>query len=562
MRFTGFLAEKEGFEPPVPYDTTVFKTAALDRSAISPRAKLAFFLIRGSFFKINFPNFKVLLKISLLVKFNHRYILFFLLLFAVNLSYSVDVFYKLASFYIPKQGPFVETYMTVSGKSVKYKKVTDGYQCAVNVSLLILDGKGKIVKGNKYNLNGPVFTDTTAIPAFIDNQRYSLASGAYTIELTVTDNHSTQAPFKLIQVIKLNYKDFPIQASSIQVLESYKKSTAPSAITKSGLDLIPYTIDYYPESQNKLLFYFESYNTDTVLGYNKPIIYKYFIENNDNLKSVGEFSAFKKTVTAPVNPLLGQFDITKLPTGNYNLVVEIRDEKNIIQLQEKYFFQRRNKNLESPNDIAYKVPNALEKYFHQVKSADTLKIFVECLWPISDMIERERQINQALKKDTAMMRNYLISYWTNRAADTVSPMKIWMEYLKSVNEVAVLFKCGKQKGYYTDRGRVYLQYGKPNQRSVQNNESSTFPYEIWQYYRIVDKTNGQFFTNRKFVFVNKNIADDCYMLEHSDMRGEVNNERWRFEVMKRSSDGKQNSDNLNPNGSSNNQFDDIYNSPR
>ena len=31
-----FCAEKEGFEPPVPYDTTVFKTAALDRSAISP----------------------------------------------------------------------------------------------------------------------------------------------------------------------------------------------------------------------------------------------------------------------------------------------------------------------------------------------------------------------------------------------------------------------------------------------------------------------------------------------------------------------------------------------
>jgi hypothetical protein len=33
-------AEKEGFEPPVPCGTTVFKTAALDRSAISPGAKV------------------------------------------------------------------------------------------------------------------------------------------------------------------------------------------------------------------------------------------------------------------------------------------------------------------------------------------------------------------------------------------------------------------------------------------------------------------------------------------------------------------------------------------
>ena len=30
------MAEREGFEPPVSYPTTVFKTAALSHSAISP----------------------------------------------------------------------------------------------------------------------------------------------------------------------------------------------------------------------------------------------------------------------------------------------------------------------------------------------------------------------------------------------------------------------------------------------------------------------------------------------------------------------------------------------
>jgi len=203
----------------------------------------------------------------------------------------------------------------------------------------------------------------------------------------------------------------------------------------------------------------------------------------------------------------------------------------------------------------------VEQYFNRIRSADTLKIFVECLWPISDMKERDRQINQALKKDTTFMRNYLAEYWNKRAGDSVSPMKIWMEYLKNVNEAEVMFKCGKQKGYYSDRGRVYLQYGKPNQRTVMTNEANTFPYEIWQYYRINDKSNGQFFTNRKFVFVNKNIADECHRLEHSDMRGEVNNERWRYEVMKRQMDGIQNDQN-NPNGSSNNQFDDFFLNPR
>ena len=31
-----FLAEREGFEPPVPLSTSVFKTGAIDHSATSP----------------------------------------------------------------------------------------------------------------------------------------------------------------------------------------------------------------------------------------------------------------------------------------------------------------------------------------------------------------------------------------------------------------------------------------------------------------------------------------------------------------------------------------------
>ena len=38
------LAEREGFEPPVPLGTAVFKTAVIDRSTISPMMMLAWFL--------------------------------------------------------------------------------------------------------------------------------------------------------------------------------------------------------------------------------------------------------------------------------------------------------------------------------------------------------------------------------------------------------------------------------------------------------------------------------------------------------------------------------------
>ena len=52
------LAEREGFEPPEPRSSTVFKTAAIDHSATSPKDKsIAFFLNHQIFFKLFFKNF-------------------------------------------------------------------------------------------------------------------------------------------------------------------------------------------------------------------------------------------------------------------------------------------------------------------------------------------------------------------------------------------------------------------------------------------------------------------------------------------------------------------------
>ena len=44
------MAEREGFEPPEPFGSTVFKTAAFDHSATSPHLKSL------GFFKLTRPN--------------------------------------------------------------------------------------------------------------------------------------------------------------------------------------------------------------------------------------------------------------------------------------------------------------------------------------------------------------------------------------------------------------------------------------------------------------------------------------------------------------------------
>ncbi len=490
------------------------------------------------------------------------FIIAFLLLLNGSFYTQITAYFDYGAFNTPNNTPFLETYITINGHSLMAKKTDGKLQNSVNVLFTVYKDT-VIIKANKYNLKGPFFNDSLSIPSFIDSQRYPLPNGTYTVVIELTDNFNLKQKSLITkEVIKLAFNSNLLQSSSIQVLESYKKATTLTKITKSGYDLIPYTINYFPESQNELPFYFEAYNSDTVLGKNKGFIFSYYIETTNNLKKLDNYTGFKKQMTAKVNPLLTKIDISKLGSGNYNLVIEVRDEKNLLQLQKKYFFQRLNKAVDIVALYGFDEKKTIADYFGACNNVDTLKMFVECLWPIANALDKDRIINQATKKDPELMKKYVIDFWQRYAADTANPLKLWANYYKDVQQVMVLFKCGKQPGYYTERGRVYLQYGAPNQRSQQFAESNTFPYEIWQYYRLNDRTNNQFFTNRKFVFVSKMLGDDCYNLIHSNMRGEIYNERWQFEITRRNNNGLANPDNTTPVGSENNQFNEIYNNPR
>lgn len=474
-----------------------------------------------------------------------------------GLRANVTAYFNYGVFNIPNASPFMETYLTIIGPSIKYKAVQGGFQGSVNVKVNITKA-GVSVASNNYNLMSPYNTDSIKVSSFIDNQRYSLSNGTYVIEVTLTDNNDPEKkPSTLKDNFVINYSPATISCSSIQLLESYSKSTQQSSITKCGFDLIPYNVNYYPENQSKLLFYFETYNADTLLGKNQPFVYSYYIERKEDVVKPEGYSGFKKQTAAKVNPILAQIDISKLESGNYYLVIELRDKNNILQQEKRLYFQRKNTNV---LPTVSKENRSVYEFFGNYSNADTLKMFVECLWPISSSIEREWAINQAVKKDPELMKKFIVDFWQKRTGDSLDPLQLWLAYYNQVKIANKEFKCGKQKGYYTDRGRVFLQYGKPNQRSVQPSEPNAYPYEIWQYYRIQDGTNGNFYTNKKFVFVNKDIADDCFKLIHSDMRGENNNDRWRFEIMKRQNDP--NIDNTKPQTQMGNNFDDIYSNPR
>ncbi|MFN5630249.1 MAG: hypothetical protein ACK48W_13295, partial [Bacteroidota bacterium] len=81
-------------------------------------------------------------------------------------------------------------------------------------------------------------------------------------------------------------------------------------------------------------------------------------------------------------------------------------------------------------------------------------------------------------------------------------------------------------GLQTDRVRVYLKYLKPYLLHQHQNDSGVYPYEIWQYYKLNNRTN------RRFIFYNPELATNRWILLHSDAIGETRDDRWQLKLEK------------------------------
>jgi GWxTD domain-containing protein len=449
---------------------------------------------------------------------------------------AVTAYLTYAVFETPGQGPYVETYISVIGSSVKLiKNQRSNYQGMVEISMRFLQNN-EIKGAKKYVLNGPEIDDSTAVLNFIDQQRFVLPNGDYQLEMTIMDkNVDDPHPFTTTTPIHIDIPFDQVTLSDIQLLESYSRSTTPGILTKSGYDLVPYVSTFYPENIGKLRFYAEAYHTPKIVGEGQKLLISYFIESFDKKIKNTSYTAFTKPVSAEVNAVMGEFNIESLPTGNYNLVIEVRDRENKLLTDKRSFFQRLNK--EIPLDqVRLQAIDISNAFVTNYKSKDTLIDCIRSLRPISTTSEIEFAENLLKETKIELLQQYFYNFWMLR--NELDPKTAWLNYHKEVLKTNKEFTSFGIKGYDTDRGRVYLQYGPPDQRNTVNSDPSTYPYEIWQYNSLVNKSQlltnpGNRQSNKRFVFYNPDLVTNRYPLIHSDARGELQDSRWQMLLNKR-----------------------------
>lgn len=441
----------------------------------------------------------------------------FLQSFSFSQGSKLKTYIDTKQFYAPGIGNYLEVYMQFVSYSVLYKNEGNGLRSKVLISVEIADTT-QTVFSDRYVLESPEAIDSIQ-DDFYEVLRIQLNPGKYTMKLNLLDVNKEGS--EISGNLPITIEDFSknTKISDIIVAEFAYPSDEQTNFDKSGYHIIPMLSSFYATDSKNLPIYLELYGTEGIMDSTFLLSYRMI-----NTKDATEIQGFSKTFSykkGPVIPVFESINIEDLSTGNYQLEVRVSRSSNEILAVQTYDFERSNEN----NSMFTMENLQLDPAFQASIPTDSVLYFLESLIPISKPAEIKNIIETLKSKNVENARKHLQGYWV--ITSPTNSYESWLKYKAQVVFVQDIYGNNFQEGFETDRGRVYLKYGAPNQVNARESSPSEYPYEIWTYNKI------GIYSNKRFIFYNPDLVNNAYRLLHSDMLGELKNPAWPQILAKR-----------------------------
>lgn len=440
---------------------------------------------------------------------------------------SIRAYLSHASFYSPENGPYIETYLSILGKSIHFVRNENGKFQGTAMVTMLFKQNDSIKAFKKYDLHTIEIPDTAKINFIVfDQQRIAIPNGNYELELIIADKNRELPPFKAKDNLEIHFDKRKVSISDIELVESYSKASETSLMGKSGYDFIPYQDMFFPQSIKKLSFYAEVYSTIEALGADAPFVITSSIQSFETGKPVENYFRIKRETSNHVNVVFSDFNISELPSGNYNLSISVRDKENKEIASQILFFQRSNPGIQF-NTASLQSIITSNSFVSRYTNSDSLHEYILMCTPVASANEK-LFISYNNRTDLVTLQQFLLNFWTQR--NPADPGGEWNKYYNTVLAVNQEFGYTNKMGYETDRGRVYLQYGPPNERTKETMNPDSYPYEIWHYYQIANQSN------MRFVFYTRDQSLNDYNILHSTVLGEIKNVTWQYDLKRSAHD--------------------------
>lgn len=328
---------------------------------------------------------------------------------------------------------------------------------------------------------------------------------------------------KLEKIINENFivqpfKNDKFSMSDIELATRIKKDAqdTKSIFYKNTLEVFPNASMLYTEQSPVLFYYAELYN----LKLEDPTVS--FILKRDLLNSAGVMvQRSEKQIKQAANSVVevGLVNLSKLPSDSYSLALSLIDPKtNQAFISSKRFY------LYNPTvvDSGRRGPtnmNVMNSEFGVFTVEDCDIMFKQIKY-----IASRTELDTYGKLDSLKAkREFMFNFWNARNPEQGSSRNEYKEqYMKRVEYANQNFKSMGRDGYLTDRGRVLLLYGEPDQKDMFPNEPNLKPYEVWFYNEIEGGVSFYFGDITGF---------GKYDLLHSTKRGEIEDSEWQSRIL-------------------------------
>jgi len=457
---------------------------------------------------------KIIFSILVLSFFAHH-----CLLFAISYgSFYVDI--DAAQFRYSENENYLEIYYGFNESNLTYIKKNDIYEGSILMNVVIKSAKDdSLIINNIWKIPHTVL-DTSKMD--IENMVIGVIGLAIPVNshiLTVTvfdeNNHSRRSNASYLLEEK-QFTDDNISISDIELCSSIETETKDnrSIFYKNTFKVIPNPGNVFGISLPKLYYYVEVYN---LLSSSHKGIYQVSISIHNSMGEDKFSKEQEKRRLTESSVETGYFDVSSLHSGSYQFNFTIIDTtEDITAISGKKFFIYNPIIMDSSSEISLSELDIIQ--YKDKSEAELDREFKMTKYIRGD----EEQAHYDAISLISEKRRFLVEFWKkyDPTPETVRN-EIKIDYLQKVEYANNQYHIGQKDGWDTDRGRILLTYGYPDEYDRHDSEMGYKPYEIWHYYNI---QGGVYFVfGDIFGFGN-------YILLHSTHRNELSDVNWKFHL--------------------------------
>lgn len=424
-------------------------------------------------------------------------------------SFVLNVDY--ARFQYDQQSGYVEVYYGFYPRLVTLEQSGGVFRGGVLLQVRLLNATTGEVLKHERSLLPIAVADTSGNgtrSTFISQAGYQLPFGEYRLHVLATDSLQPSRQDSIDVPISVKPYGSEPALSDLELCSEIKSSDdKTNAFYKNSLEVVPNATLVFGVTSSPVVFhYLELYNLDP----NRQYALKSQVIDGSR-KVVKETSKPRKFgVRNAVD--VGMVNVASVSSGKYHLVVSLLDEGGKVLHATNKTFYIYNPHIQ-PTQVSAAALKASEL---AGMTADELA----AEFRKAQYVAADEDIRTFAKLTTEeARREFLSKFWAEveKGKPGKNPVRR-SDYLQRILIANQRYGNQTREGWTTDRGRVYILYGDPDEIERLPSQSNAKPHEIWHYYQI---ENGV-----EFVFVDRSGFSE-YILVHSTKRGEIRDDEWK-----------------------------------